>query len=338
MVRKSLVVFALMAMAAPAAAQEEYVWTSKRPDAPAPAGVSWDRVLDKGALEVSYRFSTTHSNGVYFGGSLWSPEKLTDQFGYPVIPLSLVDLTQTAYGAFGLLDDLTLTGSIGVTRRTREQITTSYFYTTMTQQVGDLDVAALYRFFNQGPIQAHLQGGVRVPVGRIYQLSPTPFAALEFVPYDMRIGGGTFAALPGMTILVQNEHGSVGAQIRGEINFGTNARGFRRGSRLDLSGWAAYQVSEYFSVSARLKWERWGGISGQDPALNPTRDPGHEAYFSSGTVVYIPMGVNFYLPDDHKFGGQRLTLEALTPISRDYDSPWLGVDWGLVVGWSMSVF
>jgi len=67
MVRRSLIVAALLAVASPLAAQDEYVWTLNRPDADAPLGVTGARTLEAGALEISYRFTQMNSQGVWRG-------------------------------------------------------------------------------------------------------------------------------------------------------------------------------------------------------------------------------------------------------------------------------
>ena len=64
MVRKILIVTTLLTVASPLAAQEEFVWTSKRPDGHAPIGMTGARTLEGGAVEFSYRFSQLNSKGV----------------------------------------------------------------------------------------------------------------------------------------------------------------------------------------------------------------------------------------------------------------------------------
>ena len=51
MVRKILIVAAILTVASPLAAQEEYVWTSTRPDCHAPTGVTGARPPVNGPLE-----------------------------------------------------------------------------------------------------------------------------------------------------------------------------------------------------------------------------------------------------------------------------------------------
>jgi len=336
MVRKSLIVVALLAMSSPIAAQEEYVWTSKRPDGHAPIGITADRTLGRGIVEFSYRFTQLNSKGVWFVNDSLPLEATLEVF--EVAPLTLANQTHNFSVAVGATDDVTFVASIDYSSRSREQLTGGgVFYVNEIQELGDLSVTGLYSFMNSGPYRAHLQLGASVPTGKEDVFGETPFSSpdAEALPYDMRPGSGTFALLPGMTVSVQNEFGSVGAQVGANIPFGTNDRGFALGSMVQASGWAAYMINDYFSMSGRVRWQHWGGIDGADPDLDPVRDPGNNAFFLGGERVDVPIGINFYLPEGSKFGGHRLSLEAIFPVAHEYAGPQLGLDWGVVMGWQV---
>ena len=68
MVRKSLLVAALLALAMPLSAQEDHIWTSRRPDGQAPLGIMNARTLAKGEVQFSYRFSQFDSRGQWYEG------------------------------------------------------------------------------------------------------------------------------------------------------------------------------------------------------------------------------------------------------------------------------
>ena len=55
----------LFTMASPLAAQDDHVWTSKRPAGHAPIGIRGGRTLENGAIEFRYRFSQLNSKGVW---------------------------------------------------------------------------------------------------------------------------------------------------------------------------------------------------------------------------------------------------------------------------------
>jgi hypothetical protein len=178
-----------------------------------------------------------------------------------------------------------------------------------------------------------------IPIGKSRTWATTPFsgAAEEPLPYDMRPGGGTFALMPGITGLVQNEFGSLGAQFRGRINVGTGATDFTLGDSYEANGWAAYRFNDVFSVSAGVRWQIWGNIEGADPLLSATRDPGSDPVFLAGQRADMPVGVNFVMPGDGPLAGHRLYFEAVYALHHDYEGPQLGLDWGINVGWKMGL-
>jgi len=334
--RKSLLIAMLLAVASPLAAQEEMVWSSNRPDAQAPIGMNAARLLDAGQIQFTYRFNQLDLKGVWVTtDSLTLDDWL--EF-YPVVPLTLKNMTHEVVLSYGVTQDLTLVGDIGYSQRRREQYTESgIFYVTDADELGDLQVTALYRAFEQGPYQAHLQLGALIPTGTSDVKAETPFSTPneEALPYDMRPGAGTFAVEPGLTIQAQNEFGTVGVQFMGTLRFGTNSLDYGLGNRYDGNVWAAYRINDFFSVSARAHYIKWSGIEGADPQLDATRDPGNAAYFLSGERLDVPVGFNLYMPEGSPFAGNRLSLEFIFPAHQEYDAPQLGADWGVVAGWQV---
>ena len=336
MLRKILIVATLLTVASPLAAQDDYVWTSKRPDGHAPIGVKGARTLELGSLEFSYRFSQLNSKGVWLDGDS-IPLKTTLKF-YDQAPLTLTNQTHSFSVSYGVTQELTIIADVDYSSRQREQQTTGgVFYVTESQNLGDVTVSGLYSFLDVDAYRAHIQMGARIPTGQIEIFAETPFSSpnVQGMPYDMRPGAGTYALLPGMTVQTQNEVATVGGQITGMIPVGTNDRDYSLGNSFKASGWAAFMLTEYMSVSARIQWQNWGGIEGGDPDLDPDQDPGNDGFFLEGERVDLPVGVNFYLPEGSRFAGHRLSIEAIFPISHEYAGPQFGLDWGLVIGWQV---
>ncbi len=336
MVRKILIVATLLTVASPLAAQEDYVWTSKRPDGHAPIGMSGARTLERGALQFTYRFSQLNSKGVWLDNDS-IPLATTLDF-YDQAPLTLTNQTHSLSVSYGVTQELTFVAAVDYSSRQREQQTTGgVFYVTESQSLGDVTVSGLYNFLNLGAYKAHLQMGARIPTGQIDIFAETPFSSpnTQGMPYDMRPGAGTFALLPGMTVQTQNEVASLGGQITGMIPVGTNDRSYSLGNSFRASGWAAYMLSDYMSASARIQWENWGGIEGGDPNLDPDQDPGNDGFFLEGERVDMHVGVNFYLPEGSRFAGHRLSIETIFPISHEYAGPQFGLDWGVIIGWQV---
>ena len=337
MVRKSLLVVMLLAIAAPVAAQKavQTEWTSRRPDGQAPLGVVNGELLNKGEVRFSYTFTQMDYKGLWANGDSIPLDQAFDF--YAQAPLTLRSQTHEVGVAFAPRSDLTITARIPYTQREREQLTSDgvFFYVTDSKELGDLQVSALYSAFNQGNYRAHVQLGASVPTGKYEAKDETPFSSpgKQALSYDMRAGSGTVAVLPGLTMLAQNDLASVGAQVRATIYVGKNGAKFSPGDVYDYNAWAAYKINDYFSVSGRVHYQRWGAIKGADPALDPTFDPGNDAYWLKGRRMDIPVGLNIYLPQGMHLGGNRLSVEYIYPVSQNYDGLQLGADWGLSIGW-----
>lgn len=337
MVRRSLVVVALLALAAPAAAQEEMIWTPKRPDAQAPFGVWGGRTLEQGEVEFTYRYNRLNMAGIRFDDSELSPDFTAEL--YKVVPLSLVTQTHSFGVAVATSRDLTLSANIGYGLHRREQITADgqFYYVTEANQIGDLTLEGLFRVYDEGLYRAHVHVGALIPTGSTEATAATPFSTPgeEALPYDMRGGAGVFGIMPGLTLLAQNETGTVGTQLKGTMFVGNNDRDFSPGDRMEFNFWASYRANAYFSVSARAAYFRWGAYEGADPALELDRDPGNDGRWLSGSRLDLPLGINLFLPEGSRFEGHRLSLEYVFPTTHSYDGPQLGADWGLVAGWQV---
>jgi hypothetical protein len=330
MVRTSLVAVVLLAVAAPLIAQDEVVWSSKRPDAHAPLGLTAGRTLDQGEIELRYRFERMSFQGVWLDTDSLPTAVVLES--YAVAPLSLENSTHHVGAAYGATTDLTLLAGMSFSQRQREQLegVSGDLYITEINQPGDLEISGLYKVFDQDGTRAHVHAGALIPVGAFDITSQEP------LPYDMRPGAGTVAVLPGATATAQNEFGTVGAQLQGAFYLGTNSSGYAPGDRLDGSAWAAYRINDYLSFSARTRYQSWQRVDGQDDSLDPTRDPGNDAFYLGGRRVDVLTGVNFLLPEDSSLSGHRVALEWIFPVHQRYDGPQLGADWGITLGWQAS--
>jgi len=337
MVRKSLLVVVLLAIAAPAMAQEELVWSSRRPDAQAPLGVRDGRTLEQGQFEITYRYNRLNSEGVWFDNALL-PLFTTAEF-YQVIPLSLRAETHNVSVAFAASPSFTLSANLGYALRHREQLTGDgeFWFITEANELADLEVAGIVKVFDEGPYRAQLHVGASIPTGPTDIEAETPYSTpgAEALPYDMRPGAGTFAAMPGLTLMAQNATGTVGTQVMGTIYTGTNDRDFAPGNRFELNTWASYRANRYFAFSARAAYQKWGAIDGADPDLDPLRDPGNDGLGLGGSRLDIPVGVTLLMPENGPLAGHRLSVEYVFPATHKYDGLQLGADWGLVAAWQV---
>lgn len=343
MVRRSLIAAALLGVAAPLAAQTsgdvvEWQWSSERPDAHGPQGVFGARTLGMGELEIGYHFEQSNLRGVWFvTDSL--PLATTLQL-YNDAPVQKTDMRHRVRAALGVTEEITLIGQAEFAVMERETAANAGLIRTGTQDLGDIEVGALYSAYASGPYRLQLQAGAIIPIGSSTAMADTTRAqtgAMVSLPYDMRAGAGSFGAILGIGASVQNEVGSLGGQFRLRNNFANNSSGYRLGNTYEANGWAAYNINQAFSVLAGVRWQNWSNIEGADTSLNPNGDPHNLGAFLAGQRAMMPVGVNFRLPDDSRFAGHILSLEGVYSLHHDYEGPQLGLDWALNFGWTLGL-
>ena len=328
---RSLLVAALLMVAAPAGAQE-YMWTDDRPDAVPPLGVFAARTLPAGALELTALYSKLDQAGIRFGSDLVDPNVLFEF--HELVPFELTTAGWTARLGYGLTDDLTLAGRVGFLMRDRWQFNEDGVpFELESQGITDVEVHALYDVYESGPYRAHLQAGVVIPTGSVtLEDGFGDLRAEGRLPYDMQMGAGAFGISPGATFQAMNEHGSVGAQVLATLYFAEKEE-WRAGDRAEVNAWAAYRFNRFFSGSARMRAAAYEEIAGFDPELDPDRDPGETPFAFGGRRVDLPVGLNFYMPEG-RWEGHRLAIEFIWTVHEQFDD-WFGLanDWGFQVGW-----
>ena len=343
MVRRSLIAAALVAIASPLAAQStppgpaEWTWATNRPDTNAPMGVFGARTLGESEFELAYRYVQMNSRGVWFDSD--SLALATTLQLYNDAPLTLSDIRHQVSISYGVSENLTLLARGEFAVLERETIANGSLLRTGAEEFGDLEVAALYNVYSQGPYRLHIMAGAVLPVGTMTTYADTTMAqtgVLVAQPFDMRPSSGSVGGTLGITGVAQNEFGSVGAQFRLRTNFNESSAGTTLGDRYEANGWAAYNLNHSFSASGGFRWESWDNVEGVDTRINPAGDPMNLGALLAGQRLVLPVGLNFLMPEGARFSGHRLSLEAVYTLHQDLEGPQLGFDWGLNFGWSVA--
>lgn len=334
-----LVVGAPLSAQAPASEEEGWTWSADRPDANGLMGVFGVRTLAAGELDIEYHYSQHNYKGVYFGTD--SLELATVLQLYDNAPMTRSDIVHSVRLRLGVTDALTLIARGGFAVLERETTTANSLIRVGVNQLTDAEVGALYKLYGEGPWRMHAQVGAIIPamIGNTTYGATSPTSSGP-LPYDMRTSGGTFAAVGALTGSVQNEVGSLGAQIRARINIGSNnagsgagGEGYTLGDRYEANGWAAYNISDNLSILAGVRWQNWDNIDGADARLDTMADPHNEGGMLAGQRAMLPVGVNLVMPEASIIGGHELSLEAVYSMHHDYEGPQLGLDWGLNLGY-----
>jgi len=335
------------ATAEPAAASEEghaHAHES-RPDDHAPIGVMGDHVHGAGEWMVSYRYMRMDMEPNRIGEADVPPAAILRPAGtYGAVPTRMtMDMHM-----FGLMyapsDRVTLMGMFNFVDLAMDHLTMMGVpFRTESTGIGDLGAAALVELYERDHHQLILNAGMTFPTGSIDRTDVTPASNGQNVvlPYPMQLGSGTWDLRPGLTYNGKASDFSWGAQVMGTIRLGRNDQNYRLGHAYQATGWSAWKLSRWVSLSGRGEWRQWFDIVGQDsrlmspmPAMFPTAGdfiPTADPDLRAGKRLDLGPGVNFIVPDG-PLQGVRLAVEALFPVYQDLEGPQLATDWKLVVG------
>jgi len=152
----------------------------------------------------------------------------------------------------------------------------------------------------------------------------------------MQTGTGTWDLLPGITFLGMTDVVSYGVQAMGRFHLGENDRGYAVGDRLEGTGWLAVKANEWFSFSARAKYQVWNDYSGVDTSLNPMMVPTARTDLRGGKRFDVPVGVNFLVPEG-ALSGFRVIAEYDVPVWQELSGPQLETTGIFTLGLQLSV-
>lgn len=302
-------------------------------DTHAPIGVRGDHFHEAGEWMLSYRYMRMEMKGNRDGttqvgvGDILGP--MPDR--YPVAPRSM-DMQMHMIGLmYAPVKWVTIGLMIPYVELDMDHTTMSGLeFTTHSSGIGDIKLTGLVPVWNLERHQAHLNLGVSFPSGSVDHEDETPMGITR-LPYPMQVGSGTYDFIIGGTYTGLADRFSWGAQVLGLIRSGENDNGWRRGDRVDLTGWLAYPWADWVSTSARMAYAHWGNIDGRDSSLNPMVVPTADSGLRSGDRIEIQGGINFLMTGGI-LEGHRIAIEAGAPVWQDLAGPQLETDWTLTVG------
>lgn len=303
------------------------LWDAHRPDSHAPIGVMGEHTHEAGEWMVSYRYMSMEMDGMRDGSTDLSSADLF-RLGFPVAPTDMtMDMHMLGF-MFAPTDEVTLTVMTGYEYNKMNHVTMpgsppraamGPTFEMETEGWGDTSFGALVKIHDANRQRVHLNVGLSAPTGNLTSRA-----------YPMHTGTGTWDFLPGVTWLWQDNALSGGAQVLGRVHLGENDLGFAYGDSVKGTGWLAYMLSDFLSVSGRLSLEHTGSIDGNDfrfpgPVfLSPPMDGAN----IGGTWAEFGAGFNLY-----GAGGHRIAFEAVLPFYQDLNGPHLQRDWMFTVGW-----
>lgn len=257
-------------------------------------------------------------------GYMMTPREMTmdmDMLGIMYAPTDQLTLMlMTSY----IQNDMTMNNASGVEAMTMK-----------SDGMGDTSLTAMYQFHKNTNANAHIGMGISVPTGSTDEKvtsAPMPAAVGRDLPYPMQLGSGTWDFTSSVTYNYYiDQNWSWGMQLKDKLHTGENDEGYTLGDSLNFTTWAARNMSQNFSVNARINAEVWGGIDGTQTnglhPLNPVLSSPADPASSGGTRFDAYMGVNYVSNI-----GVRVAFELGKTLWQDLDGTQLGNDWSLNMG------
>lgn len=328
--RRFQVACAALLAAAPLTAQQDYQWSDDRPDAVAPASLVGTRMLPAGSVELRYIFSNTSFEGVQLGSQPVDAGSVLDY--YDTTPFQRRDRTHRAVLMFGASESFTLLIDAHWADRSRDVADNDFFITTEATGLGDVTVEGLFSVWEGDATRVRVSAGAEVPVGSTDERGDLLVLQDQVLPYEMQPGSGSISFVPGVAGEMQNEFGTVGAQVKARLRLNDNDRDYRLGDVVEANGWVGYKLNDFFALTSGVRALSWGSIQGVPDDVDVGRDPGEDPVFTGGKRVDIPLGLNVFMPEG-RLTGHRFSVEFVWPVHQDYDNFRVSGDWGFSVGW-----
>jgi hypothetical protein len=279
------------------------------PTADTPASVMAGHTHEAGGWMISHRHMRMDMQGNRIGTARVDDATVLNSFMVTPVRMDMeMDMFGVMYAPTDELTWMLMIPRIELEMEHRNRM--NRVFTTRSEGMGDISLSALIAGAAREGVRSHFQLGLRAPTGEVNEFDATPMGANTLLPYPMRLGGGTYAAILGYTQVDE---------------------GYRLGDELMVTGWRHWEVSRQAAVSARLAWSSWDDIQGADARLNPMMVPTANPDLRGGDRVDLGVGVNWTAGPR----GQRFSLEYLMPLRQSLDGPQLEVDRSVVFGWSV---
>ncbi|MGI9274983.1 MAG: transporter [Endozoicomonas sp.] len=327
---KSLVIPSVFALALGSLTAFAHEPDRSRPDSHAPISVMGDHIHRTGEFMFSYRLMKMTMEGMQDGSKSLSSQEVFDR-GYMMTPTRM-DMTMHMFGGmYASSDQLTWMAMASYLDNSMDMLNRMGVKSSMESSgLGDVNLGALYQVYAEHRQTLHLNLMTSLPTGSIEEEN----SAGQILPYRMQLGSGTWDLKPAITWNSQHDSFSWGAQAGATIRLGENKRDYTLGNSYQLQSWFQKPVHKNVSLAARLNWEKWDNIRGEDKdlammkAMTPLADPDKQG----GRRVTGGLGINITLP-----AGNRLALEYTQDISQRLDGPQMSLDNSITLGWQLAI-
>lgn len=359
MSRTLLAAAAMLCAVGSAMAQTASDVPAPRPDDHAPIGVTADHAHKAGGVMFGYRYSHMGMDGSLIGSDSVSPGFIATSVPNRVpgmqggmgmarpdtlrsVPLDMGMDMQMFEAMYAPTDWVTL---MAMGSATTDAMTMRTYQGDMgtdiagrtdmrASGIGDTSLMAIFPLLKRPDTELDLDAGVSLPTGSTVEsgamLMPDGMRMRMRYPYAMQLGSGTYDLLPGLTWSGRADRWGWGAQYRGAVRTGENAKGYRFGDVHILTGWGSYEVLPWLSTSLRVLGQTTDRIRGSDDRIAMPSQEADPALYG-GQRLDALVGANVLVPEG-ALKGTRFGLEVGAPFYQSLNGPQLAGSWELVFG------
>ncbi|MEQ8786024.1 MAG: transporter [Pirellulaceae bacterium] len=319
---------------------DSYSIMEGRPDTHAPAGVMGDHFHEPGEFMVEYKLMHMEMNGNRFGTTRVSNVAALDVTGisFAATPISMTMDMHMLHLMYGFTENMTLwlmpmymEAEMNHLRRpgSMPAAVRGPTFTTLNSGFGDTAFGGLVRLYEGNTDILLLNAGWSVPTGNINHRTSTPTGMPGEFPYPMRLGSGSFNAIPTLTYKQFWQTNHMGVQLGANLPTHKNFSGYANPNQFWATSWFSQVIGESTVLSFRTEGAWRGDVAGADPQLNPMMISTANPNMRGGEWINLGYGGMYQF-----FDGSRLNVELVQPVYQNLRGVQLETDLTLWASWS----
>lgn len=204
-----------------------------------------------------------------------------------------------------------------------------------TGGIGDTNISALVKLYDDKQHHVHMGLGVSAPTGDVdIHLRPTHGFEMGFIHYGMQLGSGTWDFTPSLTYTGHHDEWGWGAQVQGIKRLQNhNESGYRLGDMLQATAWGSYQFLDWLGGTVRGIYTTQDSLHGEYNGLHVPIGTMDTPANHGGKYWDIGLGLNATIPGGD-LTGNTFSVEWIQPLQDNVNGVQLEREGALSAKWS----
>jgi hypothetical protein len=218
---------------------------------------------------------------------------------YPIVPTYIKQSAHSFRVGRDITTELSLSVSVPIVMQSTDHISIVPGFDEFvikSKDLGDISLAAQYRFHRAASSHAFVGFGVSLPTGTIDEVGDTPRAGtgtLERLPYTMQIGSGTYDFLLDFAFEQDVKNWALGVRADTIFRSGKNKFDYRLGNNYGLEFTARYKGFARVHPGLKVSFRTTERINGRDESL---------------VIPGVPFPFGASITDPRNFGGEKIKV------------------------------